>query len=331
MPYFHLLPTFLSLVFITQSVARNVGPYPKPTPMPVGRRQQTIVNYCPEQFGEAMQLCDDPACGGDTKEAGFCDQIRLSGSQTGCLAPGCGSYCRCTPSHGERPLPTDQVPFQLCPEALGRPVKKCSDCGGDSKVPGVCNDVLLNGSQSGCLPEGCGYHCQCDNNQGNGSEPPSGTPTHLVTSVVNGETITATFQATTLSEWKDLKSHTTITTSVSSTETELAVAVFAGGVAWWLLGRFCGDLVLDFCDSKSMCAGQSAAGAIVNPPPEAPEGSEEDDKNCSPKPECKDFDCGGANVLGLCKSGDKANCMWSRVGEHLRSLQSNSSSTPRTC
>ena len=222
-------------------VARHPDAGPTPTVAPKEKRGQIIFNWCPEQVGKAKQNCDADACGGDTKEAGFCDKIRISGPQDGrCAPPGCGSFCQCTPTHGERPVPTDQIPFQVCPEALGGPIRKCSDCGGDSKNSGVCNSILLNGDQRGCPPGGCGYYCQCDNGSGStnptSTAPPLGGPTNLVTSVVNGETITATFRATTLSEWKELRSHTTITTSVSSTETEVAVAVFAGGVAWWLLG-----------------------------------------------------------------------------------------------
>ena len=275
MSNFHLLKILFSGLFIMKyavgypglvanvtsvtargSIALDIGP--TRTPTPIGKHQPIVINYCPEQIGRDIHFCDDRDCGGDTKQAGFCDNIRLSGPQEACDAPGCGSYCQCTPTHDEHPISTDQIPFQICPEALGQPKKECSDCGGDTKLVGICDNVLLNGIQQGCPPAGCGYYCQCDNGEDTGSatpsgnpssgnppsgSPPSGSPTHLVTSVVNGQTVTATFQATTLSEWKDLKSHTTITTSVSSEETNRAIPIFAGGVAWWPIGRFCRGLV----------------------------------------------------------------------------------------
>lgn len=210
---------------------------PMPTRTPNQKRQQTIFIFCPEQTGSERQLCDAEVCGGDTKPADFCDKILISGPQAGCPIPGCGTYCQCIPMHGERPVPTNQIIFQVCPEALGEPKKKCSDCGGDSKNLGVCNNILLNGNRQGCLLDGCRYYC--DSIGGWGSAPlPPGNPTKLVTSVANGETVTATFQVMTLSEWEDLRSHTTITTSVSSQEKKAAIAIFAGGVAWWFLGWY---------------------------------------------------------------------------------------------
>jgi len=70
--------------------------------------------------------------------------------------------------------------------------------GGNSKVSGVCNNVLVSGEQNARLPDGCGYYCQC----------------------INGA-------ATTLSAYTDLRAVTTITTSVSSEESAFAVATFA--------------------------------------------------------------------------------------------------------
>ena len=67
--------------------------------------------------------------------------------------------------------------------------------------------------------------------------------------------------------------------------------------------------------------GQSgAAAAVLNPPGDPPDGSEEDDQQCSPKPKCGDSSCGGANGLGLCKSGDKANCMLYRLTWLINSI-----------
>ena len=34
-----------------------------------------------------------------------------------------------------------QVPFQVCPEALGKAKQNCPDCGGDTKVQGYCDTV----------------------------------------------------------------------------------------------------------------------------------------------------------------------------------------------
>lgn len=229
---------------------RETPPAPSLTPSPtVIERGQIPFNFCPEQLGNPKKRCDDPSCGGDTKDAGFCDNILLSGpqgkalhrtfsgnivliSEDNCFPAGCGVRCQCTPTKGETPIPTGQIPFQICPEALGKPKKKCSDCGGDSKQNGVCDKILLSGDQTGCLPSGCGYFCQCDSDSS--STPPSGHTT-TITTVVSGQTVTATFEPTTLSDLTKLRQSATVTTTVDGKET--ALAVFAGGVAWWLLGK----------------------------------------------------------------------------------------------
>ena len=36
-----------------------------------------------------------------------------------------------------------QVPFQVCPEVLGKARKKCPDCGGDTRVKGYCDTVCI--------------------------------------------------------------------------------------------------------------------------------------------------------------------------------------------
>jgi hypothetical protein len=36
-----------------------------------------------------------------------------------------------------------QVPFQYCPEVLGKAKKKCPDCGGDTKIKGYCDTVCI--------------------------------------------------------------------------------------------------------------------------------------------------------------------------------------------
>jgi hypothetical protein len=80
--------------------------------------------------------------------------------------------------------------------------------GENRKVSGVCNNVLISGEQNARLPDGCAYYCQCING--------AATPSQLVTSVVNGQAVTATYSATTLSAYTDLRAVTTRTTSVSS-------------------------------------------------------------------------------------------------------------------
>ena len=53
----------------------------------------------------------------------------------------------------------------------------------------------------------------------------------------------------------------------------------------------------------------AVGAALAIPPPEGPpDGSKEDDPACqsNPKEECKD--CGGADSVGLCKSGSEAGC-----------------------
>ena len=132
--------------------------------------------------------------------------------------------------------------------------------------------------------------------------PPAPGPTHLVSTVVNGQTITGTFEPTTISEYTALRQSTTITTSKDSKETVLAI--FAGGVAWWLLGMSCSGLS---AMANACGIGQSAAGAVLAPPPEIPEGGEEDDQSC-PDPKDKCDDCGGANSLSICQSGTDAGC-----------------------
>ncbi|KAL9617309.1 MAG: hypothetical protein Q9160_007889 [Pyrenula sp. 1 TL-2023] len=168
---------------------------------------------------------------------------------------------------------------------LNKPKKSCSECGGSNN--GVCKTILLNGPQTGCLPPGCGFFCQCDEGSGGNGNSPT---TQLVTSVVNGKTITGTFTPTTLSQYSSLRASTTITTSENGHET--ALVVLAGGVAWALANW-----------AQLGAAGAALTGEGL---PE-PDGAEEDDKGCS-KPEKKCSDCGGKNAIGLCSSGSEANC-----------------------
>lgn len=93
--------------------------------------------------------------------------------------------------------------------------------------------TVFLGKQGGCIG-GCGYYCQCSNGGETVPGGPSPGQTHLVSTVVNGQTITATFEPTTISGYTALRQSTTITTTKDGKET--ALAIFAGGVAWWLLG-----------------------------------------------------------------------------------------------
>lgn len=57
-----------------------------------------------------------------------------------------------------------QIILQACPETLGNEPKSCANCGGDSKVSGVCDDLLVSGDQSNRDPKNpiCnGFHCKC--------------------------------------------------------------------------------------------------------------------------------------------------------------------------
>ncbi|KAH4074369.1 hypothetical protein HBI25_233920 [Parastagonospora nodorum] len=189
-----------------------------------------------------------------------------------------------------------QIPFAFCPEFFKEDPKQCSMCGGDSKVKGTCNNLLVSGDQSYC-PGGkpCrGYYCRCSDNGG-----PDNSPKVTMTSVVNGETGTVIWEPMTLDEYKGLRASTTVSLTETATASganggleTVAAVVFAGGVAWYLASQ------------------NAAAAAIVfQPPPQKPEGSREDDNTCKNngnKPDCDD--CGGNTPLGLCSKGDKQNC-----------------------
>ncbi|KAF2200687.1 hypothetical protein GQ43DRAFT_373221 [Delitschia confertaspora ATCC 74209] len=174
-----------------------------------------------------------------------------------------------------------QIPIQWCPEFYGNPPKLCSQCGGDSRIKGTCDRILLSGQQRWCPPRGpydqcTGYYCKCSDNGG-----PDNSPKVTMTTVIDGKTGTAIWEPLTMTEYKKLRASTTITlaetatlTGDSQVETVVAV-VFAGGIAWWLACK--------------------------------PQDSKEDDKSCKkPKEDCAQ--CGGANKLDLCSSGPKEGC-----------------------
>jgi hypothetical protein len=133
-----------------------------------------------------------------------------------------------------------QIPFQFCPEFFGRDPKLCSDCGGDSREPGVCDQILVSGPQHNCPPAGpydscSGYFCRCT---------PDGTdnsPRVTSTTVISGATGTVVWEPMTLTQYASLRAKTTVTlTEVASATTEdgeletVVAAVFAGGIAWWV-------------------------------------------------------------------------------------------------
>ena len=84
--------------------------------------------------------------------------------------------------------------------------------------------------QSNCPPGGCGYRCKCG----------AGT---AKTRLVTASGAVATYTATTLAQYTELRKSMTITTTVTqgepAVETKVALAVAAGGVAWYLVGEFC--------------------------------------------------------------------------------------------
>ncbi|KAF2281485.1 uncharacterized protein EI97DRAFT_447448 [Westerdykella ornata] len=170
-----------------------------------------------------------------------------------------------------------QIPFAFCPEFFEEDPKLCSQCGGDTKVKGTCNDLLVSGDQTGC-PGGrpCrGYFCKCSDIGG-----PDNNPKVTMTSVKDGQTGVVVWEPMTLEEYNGLRASTTIsmteTATATGAESELetvAAVVFAGGIAWYLA-----------------C-------------------SREDDQSCKSegqKPDCED--CGGNTPLGLCASGNQQNC-----------------------
>lgn len=132
------------------------------------RQAQYIINPCPEFFGNPPLYCSQIACGGDTKQRGICDKIRLNGLQEQrCRADGgCGTYCRCRPdTYFNGPSYTVQYIGIFCPESYGLPLQKCSEasCGGDAYYEGICDNILVSGAQGpGCPKGGCGIFCRCD-------------------------------------------------------------------------------------------------------------------------------------------------------------------------
>ncbi|KAK7955848.1 carbohydrate esterase family 3 protein [Apiospora aurea] len=193
---------------------------------------------------------------------------------------------------------SNQIPFNFCPEDFRRPPKNCDNCGGDNYHHGICNDILLSGRQTyDCLLTGygcSGYYCQCTH------EGEDHNPRVTSTTVVDGQTGTVIYEPMALTQYSNLRYHTTVTlTEVATTttdggtglETALAV-VFAGGIAWVAISE----------------AGGAAAIAAIRPPGRKPEDAKEDDRSCKRNPEEECPNCGGSDGYGLCSSGDQAGC-----------------------
>ncbi|KAI0546445.1 hypothetical protein F4679DRAFT_587457 [Xylaria curta] len=199
----------------------------------------------------------------------------------------------------ERQVYANQIPFVFCPEDFGKPPKNCDLCGGDSYHHGICNNLLLSGRQTNdCLRTGyeCqGYYCQCTHD-GNDHNPQVTSST-----VVDGQTGTVIYEPLTLTQYSNLRSHTTVTLTevatatstdeAGSLETALAV-VFAGGIAWIAVSE----------------SGGAAAIAAIQPPNKKPEDAKDDDSSCKSNPEEECAKCGGSDGHGLCSSGDQAGC-----------------------
>lgn len=138
---------------------------------------------------------------------------------------------------------SNQVPFAYCPEDFRLPPKICEQCGGDGKVPGTCDRLLLSGSQpNSCWTHGerCqGFYCQCTH------DGEDHTPQITSTAVVGGETATVVFEPKTLTEYAGLRASTTLTVTETTTTSDGAtgletgvLVVFAGGVSWWAICEY---------------------------------------------------------------------------------------------
>ena len=133
----------------------------------------------------------------------------------------------------------DQVPFSFYPEAFGKPPKSGNSCGGDNYEHGVCNNLLVSGRQPLSHPNsgaGCvGYYCKYSH------EGQEYTFQITSTTAVNCQTGTVIYEPISLTQYSNLRYHTTVTlTEVATTttsdggfglETGLAV-IFAGGIEW---------------------------------------------------------------------------------------------------
>lgn len=137
------------------------------------------------------------------------------------------------------PRKNHREPFVACPESFNLPFKTCDQCGGDSKVPGMCNEMLFPAQQSSlcrALHGHClGYYCNCTHDV----EDHSGQITS--TAVVAGQTAKMVFEAKILTEYTILRASTTVTVTETTTwvggtmKQTATFVVFAGGATWWTI------------------------------------------------------------------------------------------------
>ncbi|KAF2196221.1 hypothetical protein GQ43DRAFT_269030 [Delitschia confertaspora ATCC 74209] len=165
-----------------------------------------------------------------------------------------------------------------CPEQLGGDIQACVAklCGGqDSKNGGHCINKVAN--QPACS-------CSLSRNQ----TAIAGPALTTVVATHSGKAVTATYALATLTSYSNLRQSITTTVTLAPTASDApaataAVAVFAGGVAWYL----------------AALVGEEAAATIIKPPSDA--GDHPDDKTCpSNKHSCSD--CAG--TLGICVTPD---------------------------
>lgn len=143
--------------------------------------------------------------------------------------------------------------YEFCPEEFtGQSPKPCSECGGLNEKTNLCNKPLPFGVPNGqeCGGKPCpGLLCKCVDRK---TTAIPGKPTKTVVTTVNKAVATGIYTQTTITKYAGLRASTTVmltrTTSgdVLGLETA-AVVVAAGGVAWYLAGRWlylCQDFIL---------------------------------------------------------------------------------------
>jgi hypothetical protein len=121
----------------------------------------------------------------------------------------------------------------------------------------------------------------------------------------------------TLTQYASLGAKTTVilteiaTATTANEEIETVVAaIFAGGILCRLpvsLSTFDASLGPKL---KIYIAQSGATGATlaIRPPSQPPGGSKEDGKTCPSNPKEEYKNCGGADAVGLCKSGTEVGC-----------------------
>ena len=121
---------------------------------------------------------------------------------------------------------------------------------------------------------------------------------------------TGTFELETFTQYAGLRQSITATTTVSTTteggiglETAAAI-VLAGGVAWFLAGKFGVERNRSVRAKKREDIGGSAAVSAAIPNPETPNDHQDDTTCPDPKGQCKD--CGGHEQM--CTTGPNTGC-----------------------